>query len=107
MGHNYTKYSKNSEKRGNRRTADVIDETVPTEVIEEVNPECKPKLGVVTECVKLNVRDEPDVNADILCTILLGSEVAIDEEESTDDFYKVCTETGVEGFCMKQYINTN
>lgn len=103
MGHNYTKYSKNSENRGKREMTNPIDEVTPTEVAEEVIP----KIGVVTDCVKLNVREEADPTADILCEILLGSEVVIDETESTDDFYKVCTETGVEGFCMKRYINTN
>lgn len=107
MGHNYTKYSKNLENRDKRKQHNPIDEAAPVEVTEEIVTEPEKIMGVVTECVKLNVRAAADTNADILCEILLGSEVVIDETESTDDFYKVCTETGVEGFCMKRYINTN
>jgi hypothetical protein len=33
-----------------------------------------------------------------------GAEVAINKEESTAEFYKVCTASGVEGFCMKKFI---
>jgi hypothetical protein len=28
----------------------------------------------------------------------------IDEKESTEEFYKVCTAAGIEGFCMKKFI---
>lgn len=62
-------------------------------------------IGVVTECVKLNVRKEPVADAEILTTILLGAEVQVDIFESTEDFYKVTTGAGIEGYCVKDYIN--
>lgn len=64
-------------------------------------------LGVVTECAKLNVRKEPSTEADVVTTLLLGTEVMVDIFESTDEFYKVTTEAGVEGYCMKKFINVN
>lgn len=60
--------------------------------------------GVVTDCRKLNIRKEPDPNADVISVIPVSTEVIIDVEASTDDFYKVCIAAGVEGFCMKKYI---
>lgn len=79
-------------------------------VIPDMTPEeHEPKMlsGIVIDCVRLNVRSEPDAAAPVICTIARNTEVAIIEEESTDEFYGICTASGVEGFCMKQYIFIN
>ena len=65
------------------------------------------RTGRVFGCAKLNVRKEPKANADILCTIPCHTEIEINVDKSTDDFYKVYTASGVEGFCMKTYIIMN
>lgn len=103
--HNYTNYSKPQEAPA---APEVKEETPVTE--EPAAPETTPEevdtvIGVVTECVKLNVRKEPVADAEILTTIPLGAEVQVDIFESTEDFYKVCTGAGVEGYCVKDYIN--
>mgnify|MGYP000707620912 CR=1 FL=1 len=64
----------------------------------------KPLIGIVIDCKNLNVREQPDGEADVLGTISADSEVLIDENEPTSEFYKVCTASGLEGFCMKKYI---
>lgn len=99
--HNYTNYSKNS----NATTPPEVEDKV--EVVETVvEPEAsEPVVGIVSGCVKLNVRKNPHTNAEVLCVIDENSEVVIDEENSTHEFYKICTEAGVEGFCMKKFIN--
>ena len=61
-------------------------------------------FGVVADCAKLNVRKAPDAAAPIICTIPRDSEVEVQVEESTDEFYKVLTASGIEGFCMAKYI---
>lgn len=70
-------------------------------VVESV-PE--PVHGVVIDCAKLNVRELPNPDAPVVTIIKASSKVLVDETESTDDFYKVCTETGIEGYCMKKFI---
>lgn len=60
--------------------------------------------GVVTDCLKLNLRRRPREDADVVTVIPALTEVVIDMEASTDDFYKVCTASGIEGFCMRKYI---
>jgi hypothetical protein len=60
--------------------------------------------GIVTGCARLNVRNDPSTTARILCALNESTEVMIDEDDSTEDFYKVCTATGVEGYCMKDFI---
>lgn len=74
------------------------------EEIEQVEPIKEPIRGIVTDCRYLNVREAPNPDATVLTTIKALSEVLVDEPESTNDFYKVCTETGAEGFCMKKFI---
>jgi len=62
------------------------------------------KIGFVTNCKKLNVREKPRTDATIICEVDYQTEVMIDEKESTEEFYKVYTAAGVEGFCMKKFI---
>ena len=124
--HNYTNYS-NKNIANNQEAADAIEEKVVNEeqAVEEkaanesqqnisdpesdidvaANDETSELIGYVTDCVKLNVREVASKDSNVLCEIILNSKVIVDEENSTDDFYKVTTETGVEGYCMKQYIN--
>ena len=82
-------------------------------VIPEVEPEPDPepsiepenrKFGKISNCKKLNVRKLPSRDAGIVSELVEGSEVMIDEKESTALFYKIYTEHGIEGFCMKQFI---
>lgn len=82
-------------------------------VIPEVEPEPDPepsiepenrKIGKISNCKKLNVRKLPSRDAGIVSELVEGSEVMIDEKESTALFYKIYTEHGIEGFCMKQFI---
>lgn len=77
----------------------------PVEPVKTAKPEpVKVKrLGVVVNCDLLNVRERPSRNAAILCMLLCDSEVEIVDDVGA--FYKVITEVGLEGFCMKDYIN--
>ena len=62
------------------------------------------KVGIVTNCRKLNVREEPKLDAPVICEVACQTELIIEEADSTEDFYKVCTAAGIEGFCMKKFI---
>lgn len=84
---------------------EVVAPTIPEDVAPTIPEVEAPKnLGKVVGCVKLNVREEPSTKADVVFEITLGSTVFIDEACSTDEFYKICTEHGVEGYCMKKFI---
>lgn len=88
-------------------------EEMPVENSVLVQPDPEPEVveqivtGRVVECAKLNVREKPLPNAAILGVLIVGSLVVIDEEESTTNFYKVCTESGLEGYCAKEYVRIN
>ena len=97
----YTKFS-NQQAMAEPKVEAVVAE-VAEPVVEEVV--AKPVVGVVINCMKLNVRKKPQPNATILCEVKAASELVIDEAASTNDYYKVCTAAGVEGFCMKKYVS--
>lgn len=87
-----------------------VEESEIVEVIEPVVEEVteletiNTTVGVVTDCIKLNIRNKPNVNAKVLCTVNVLSELIIDTQKSNDNWLSVCTESGVEGFCMKKYV---
>lgn len=86
----------------------VVEEAVEViELVEEkpvVKKALKKVTGVVCDCSKLNVRKEPNAKAEVLCQISVGTKVIIEKNGSTDEYYKVCLASGIEGFCMKKYI---
>lgn len=92
--HDYTKFAKPVES----------DETLIKPDETTVEPEPKTVLGVVVDCDLLRVRKRPSTEADVLCVIERGSEVTVDDPDHVGKFYKVCTATGVEGYCAKPYI---
>ena len=71
--------------------------------IPEVEPEIR-KFGKITGCKKLNIRKLPSRDSEIISELVEGSEVMIEENESTALFYKICTAHGIEGYCMKNFI---
>lgn len=85
---------------------ELVKEKAPAKKTTKKKPEVKKVLGVVTECALLKVRKTPEVVDDnILDEIPLATEVFIDMEKSTEEFYKVTTAAGLDGFCMKKFIN--
>lgn len=87
-------------------TAEVVEpiEAVEPAIETAIETASAPKIGRVFGCTSLNVRKAPKTNAMVICTINCHAEVEIDELESTDDFYKICTASGIEGYCMKKFI---
>ena len=83
---------------------DNIEVTDVTEEIEESISDINTITGIVIDCKILRVRNAPGLDSDIICEIEAGSIVEIDEVNSTEEFYKVCTETGIDGYCMKKFI---
>ena len=80
-----------------------------TEIAEDIrvkeNEEVvKDIIGVVTDCLKLNIRKEPNKDSDVVVIVACLDELKIDPDASTDDWYAVCTVTGIEGFCMKKFV---
>ena len=108
---NYQNYSQNSSEETTSVVNEPImetaveDETVETDVQEEViEPVVETVTGIVTDCVKLRVRKQPNTSAEVIQELEVSSEVVIDKTKSTAEFYKVCTAAGLDGYCMKKFI---
>ncbi len=101
------KKSYNREKEENPiEEVEEIVEAVEPEIIEpEPKPEPVTVFGIVSDCERLNIRESPSIDSDSIGVIERDSEIMIDEANSTDEFYSVCTKAGIEGFCMKQFIS--
>lgn len=64
----------------------------------------QPKYGVVVGCLHLKVYESPDQEDEIVTVITALTEVMVDMDASTDDFYKICIAAGIQGYCEKKYI---
>lgn len=118
---NYQNYSSNNYKAEEKPDEVKVEDPVSSEIAEDVTEDItevteaetetapvievvKPKVGIVTGCIKLNVRKAASPTAEVLGLIEEGSEVQIDNDFDAPDFYKVSAATGLEGFCMKKFI---
>ena len=100
---NYNQMSKKNYDETVEQVETPIDETpIETEPVEPAKPE--PIEGTVN-CEKLNVRSDATIDSEPVGIINRDSKVFIYEDESTEEFYKVCTATGLEGYCMKKFIS--
>lgn len=120
MGKNrdYTKYSKGPVEPTESIEIKAPDNSIETttKLIQPVEVEQQPMIeepkveepkfvtGIVTDCVRLNVREDPNSTATILGTITASTELIVSKEESTDEYYKICTSAGLEGYCMKKFV---
>ena len=76
-------------------TEELVEEIPVEEPMTVVN-------GVVTNCLRLRLRKEP--NGTIISWLDAGDEILVDTLQSTDKWYKVYTKDDLEGFCMKEFI---
>ena len=80
---------------------ELVNETVETKSLPDtVN-------GVVAGCSKLNVRAETNLFANIVCVLDVNSEVMIDVNKSNDDWFCVCTASGIEGYCLRKFVEAH
>lgn len=120
--HNYSQYSnKNTTPAAEPEVAEtevILENTAPEiEVVEEAvatpevkmepQPATKTVTGKVANCTKLNVRANPSTTADVVCVLDVASEVTIDKKQSTKDWFKVVTNTGIEGYCMRKFVEAS
>ena len=100
---NYNNYSKpNKSNKQNPTVREPIDKKVPND--EHVKP--KFVEGVVANCIALNIRKNPSMDANVIHVADAGCSVTIDLERSTDEWYRVVKifDEEVYGFCMKKFV---
>ena len=89
----------------------ITDETITKleKIVEEVKQEIVLVDGIVSNCELLNIRKESSKDAEVLCTIGVNTMVKVDltVDKEAEEFYKIVTPNGVEGYCMKKFITIN
>lgn len=89
----------------NETVTEPTDEVIEQEDEEKVEAPTEPVFGKVSGCKKLNIRTKPAVNPNNIATIIdEGTELMIDPDEETAEWYKVMAPNAIEGFCMKKYV---
>ena len=89
-------------------TEEVTDEVIEPELIMssvENNVENNEVIGKISGFEKLYVRKEASKDSEPVGIVTDKDDLSIDVAHSTDDFYKVITSNGLEGYCVKQFIN--
>ena len=116
--HNYSQYSTNKNNDTNDETITnyvntSLDDAAPVPTInfveETVETVTLPKTvtGTVINCAKLNVRTDPSITSESICVLDVNSELEIDVTKSTDEWFSICTATGIEGYCMRKYVEAS
>lgn len=115
--HNYTQYSNKPKKVTTEVKMESAPKPIEVKPVEEtvkpveetVKTVALPKTvdGMVVGCAKLNVRTEPSLFSDIVCTLDAMSEIEIDVDKSDNDWFYVCTASGIEGYCMRKYVEAH
>ena len=80
---------------------DVVQETVDTVTLPET------VTGTVVNCAKLNVRAEASANAEVVDVLAVNTEIEINVEKSNNEWFNVCTASGINGYCMRKFVNAN
>ena len=88
-------------------TEEVTEEVTEPEVIVpsiENNVENNEVIGKISGFEKLYVRKEASKDSEPVGIVTDKDDLSIDVAHSTDDFYKVITSNGLEGYCVKEFV---
>lgn len=88
-------------------TVEVTKEVTEQEVIVpsiENNVENNEVIGKISGFEKLYVRKEASKDSEPVGIVTDKDDLSIDVAHSTDDFYKVITSNGLEGYCVKEFV---
>ena len=129
--HNYSQYSNNKKKKNYNKPKNdevveqmsTVEDEVVSDVVTTVEAPVEPAeikmavetvetvtlpasvTGTVFNCSKLNVRVKPAIDAEVVTLLNNDSKVEIDPARSTSDWFKITTAAGVEGYCMRKFVN--
>ena len=84
-------------------TEEVTDEVTEPEVIVP-SIENNEVIGKISGFEKLYVRKEASKDSEPVGIVTDKDDLSIDVARSTDDFYKVITSNGLEGYCIKEFV---
>lgn len=106
---NYSKmFHKDQDSYGDSTSLDEMYEGYESDFIEETSDSQESALkeevrtGFVANCVKAYVRENPTKDSNHLTIVSEGDELLV--EYSTENWYKITTQSGIEGYIMKELV---
>lgn len=84
-------------------TEEVTDQEVIVPSLDN-NVENNEVIGKISGFEKLYVRKEASKDSEPVGIVTDKDDLSIDVARSTDDFYKVITSNGLEGYCVKEFV---
>ena len=96
-----------STKETEETTEEVTEEVTDQEVIVpsiDNNVENNEIIGKINGFKNLYVRKEASKDSEPVGIVTDKDDISIDIAHSTDDFYKVITSNGLEGYCVKKFV---
>lgn len=66
-----------------------------------------PTVGVVVGYKRLNIREEPSKESEVVDIVPVETELLIDSDFEHELFYSVLTPDGIDGYCMKEFVDIN
>lgn len=92
-----------TEETTEKVTEEVTDKEVIVPSIDN-NVENNEVIGKISGFEKLYVRKEASKDSEPVGIVTNKDDISIDVAHSTDDFYKVITSNGLEGYCVKEFV---
>lgn len=84
-------------------TVEDVATTIEPDVEEVVTTPSEPIIGVV-KSIRLNVRETAFMKDNVIGELRVGDKVTVDLNESTEQWLRVHTESGLDGFCVRDLI---
>ena len=107
--HNYNKYAKKEEVveavEDTVEAVEVTEDVKVTKAIKNTDEETEAKVPIygVVNCARLNIRRGPSIDTRPVTIVESGSELEI--ETFNDEWFKVLTNDGISGYCMKKFVD--
>lgn len=109
MSIDYTNYSNMSEfesdeeKTIDRLSAEIDDITSDElDISENEGTEDDVSMGTIVNCDRVYIRENPSVQSNPVTNIPSGKDILV--MKKLEGWYKVCTESGVEGYIMADFV---
>ena len=81
-----------------------VEENIKPEIIIEDGIENNEIIGKIINFDKLYVRKDANKDSEPVGIVSKEDDLSIDKVHSTDEFYKVVTSNGLEGYCLKEFV---
>ena len=108
MGKNYYSMYDNGKKKEETKTEEkpVDEKEIIVEKKSTVQEEkhAVAKKAQVVDCVRLNIRETPDTQANILTTVNAGVEIVVDDTSSDKNWCSVKLLSGLKGYAMRKFL---